>query len=135
MTTSTVKTNLLGLTQPEMEKFFDSIGEKRFRAGQVMKWIHHFGVDDFDAMTNVSKALRDKLKAIAEVRGPEVVSEDISSDGTRKWVVRVASGSCVETDLLYDATGTASGKCCIKYNGGTGSLKESTWSGTTFLCQ
>lgn len=58
MTTSTVKTNLLGLTQQEMEKFFDSIGEKRFRAGQVMKWIHHFGVDDFDAMTNVSKALR-----------------------------------------------------------------------------
>src|SRR5450830_1583265 len=97
MTTSTVKTNLLGLTQQEMEKFFDSIGEKRFRAGQVMKWIHHFGVDDFDAMTNVSKALRDKLKVIAEVRGPEVVSEDISSDGTRKWVVRVASGSCVET--------------------------------------
>ena len=97
MTTSTVKTNLLGLTQLEMEKFFDSIGEKRFRAGQVMKWIHHLGVDDFDAMTNVSKALRDKLKAIAEVRGPEVVSEDISTDGTRKWVVRVASGSCVET--------------------------------------
>ena len=82
MTTSTVKTNRLGLTQPEMEKFFDSIGEKRFRAGQVMKWIHHFGVDDFDAMTNVRKALRDKLKAIAEVRGPEVVSEDIASDGT-----------------------------------------------------
>jgi 23S rRNA (adenine2503-C2)-methyltransferase len=97
MTTSTVKTNLLGLTQQEMEKFFDSIGEKRFRAGQVMKWIHHFGVDDFDAMTNVSKALREKLKTVAEVRGPEVVSEDISSDGTRKWVVRVASGSCVET--------------------------------------
>jgi len=58
MTTSTVKTNLLGLTQQEMEKFFDSIGEKRFRAGQVMKWIHHFGVDDFDAMTiDVSLAL------------------------------------------------------------------------------
>lgn len=84
MTTSTVKTNLLGLTQPEMEKFFDSIGEKRFRAGQVMKWIHHFGVDDFDAMTNVGKALREKLKAVAEIRGPEVVSQDISSDGTRK---------------------------------------------------
>jgi 23S rRNA (adenine2503-C2)-methyltransferase len=97
MIATTGKTNLLGLTQLEMEKFFDSIGEKRFRAGQVMKWIHHFGVDDFDAMTNVSKALREKLKAVAEIRGPEVVSEDISSDGTRKWVVRVASGSCVET--------------------------------------
>jgi hypothetical protein len=97
MTALTGKTNLLGLTQPEMEKFFESIGEKRFRAGQVMKWIHHFGVDDFDAMTNVSKVLRDKLKTQAEIRGPEVVSEDISTDGTRKWVVRVESGSCVET--------------------------------------
>lgn len=97
MTETVTKTNLLGLTQPKMEAFFDEIGEKRFRAGQVMKWIHHFGVDDFDAMTNLGKALREKLKACAEIRGPEVVSEDISRDGTRKWVVRVASGSCVET--------------------------------------
>lgn len=52
MTTTTAgKVNLLGLTQPQLEQFFESIGEKRFRAGQVMKWIHHFGVDDFDAMT------------------------------------------------------------------------------------
>ena len=115
MTTSTVKTNLLGLTQLEMEKFFDSIGEKRFRAGQVMKWIHHFGVDDFDAMTNVSKALREKLKAVAEVRGPEVVSEDISSDGTRKWVVRVASGSCVET--VYIPQGKR-GTLCVSSQAG-----------------
>lgn len=97
MNTRVSKTNLLGLTQPDMERFFESIGEKRFRAGQVMKWIHHFGVDDFDAMTNVGKALREKLKSCAEIRGPEVVSENISADGTRKWVVRVASGSCVET--------------------------------------
>ncbi|MCU1725909.1 23S rRNA (adenine(2503)-C(2))-methyltransferase RlmN [Pseudomonas sp. 7P_10.2_Bac1] len=115
MIATTGKTNLLGLTQPEMEKFFDSIGEKRFRAGQVMKWIHHFGVDDFDAMTNVSKALRDKLKAIAEVRGPEVVSEDISSDGTRKWVVRVESGSCVET--VYIPQGKR-GTLCVSSQAG-----------------
>lgn len=49
MSNTVGKTNLLGLTQPQMEQFFESIGEKRFRAGQVMKWIHHFGVDDFDA--------------------------------------------------------------------------------------
>ena len=97
MIATTAKVNLLGLTQPQLESFFESIGEKRFRAGQVMKWIHHFGVDDFDAMSNIGKALREKLKASSEIRGPEVVSEDISSDGTRKWVVRVASGSCVET--------------------------------------
>lgn len=93
----TGKMNLLGLTQPQLEQFFESIGEKRFRAGQVMKWIHHFGVDDFDAMTNVGKALREKLRACAEIRGPEVISQDISSDGTRKWVMRVASGSLIET--------------------------------------
>lgn len=97
MTDTAEKINLLGLTQAKLEAFFDELGEKRFRAGQVMKWIHHFGVDDFDDMSNIGKALREKLKARAEIRGPEVVSEDISEDGTRKWVVRVASGSCVET--------------------------------------
>lgn len=93
----TAKVNLLGLTLAQMEAFFEQLGEKRFRAGQVMKWIHHFGVSDFAEMTNVGKALRAKLEAAAYIRGPEVVSEDISADGTRKWVIRVASGSCVET--------------------------------------
>jgi len=93
----TDKVNLLGLTLAQMEAFFEQLGEKRFRAGQVMKWIHHFGVDDFADMTNVGKALRAKLEAAAYIRGPEVVSQDISADGTRKWVIRVASGSCVET--------------------------------------
>ena len=115
MTEATGKTNLLGLTQPEMEQFFERIGEKRFRAGQVMKWIHHFGVDDFDAMSNLGKALRDKLKGCAEVRGPEIVSQDISSDGTRKWVVRVASGSCVET--VYIPQGKR-GTLCVSSQAG-----------------
>ncbi|UVE16793.1 23S rRNA (adenine(2503)-C(2))-methyltransferase RlmN [Pseudomonas sp. LS44] len=115
MTTTTGKINLLGLTQPEMEKFFESIGEKRFRAGQVMKWIHHFGVDDFDAMSNVGKVLREKLKTHAEIRGPEVVSQDISSDGTRKWVVRVESGSCVET--VYIPQGKR-GTLCVSSQAG-----------------
>ena len=77
MIATTGKVNLLGLTQPQLESFFESIGEKRFRAGQVMKWIHHFGVDDFDAMSNLGKALREKLKACAEIRGPEIVSEHL----------------------------------------------------------
>lgn len=115
MTTATGKVNLLGLTQPQLEQFFESIGEKRFRAGQVMKWIHHFGVDDFDAMTNVGKALREKLKASAEIRGPEIVSQDISADGTRKWVVRVASGSCVET--VYIPQG-GRGTLCVSSQAG-----------------
>ncbi len=100
MTEITGKINLLGLTQPKLEAFFETLGEKPFRAGQVMKWVHHFGVDNFDDMSNISKVLREKLKEHAEIRGPEVVSEDISTDGTRKWVVRVASGSCVETVFI-----------------------------------
>ena len=115
MSESVGKVNLLGLTQQQMEQFFESIGEKRFRAGQVMKWIHHFGIDDFDAMSNVSKVLREKLKSLAEIRGPEVVSQDISSDGTRKWVVRVASGSCVET--VYIPQGNR-GTLCVSSQAG-----------------
>lgn len=113
--TETIKVNLLGLTQPQLESFFESIGEKRFRAGQVMKWIHHFGVDDFEGMSNIGKALREKLKACAEIRGPEIVSQDISSDGTRKWVVRVASGSCVETVYIPQA---GRGTLCVSSQAG-----------------
>ncbi|TBW35875.1 23S rRNA (adenine(2503)-C(2))-methyltransferase RlmN [Azotobacter chroococcum] len=113
--TETTKVNLLGLTQPQLEGFFESIGEKRFRAGQVMKWIHHFGVDDFEAMSNIGKALREKLRACAEIRGPEIVSQDISSDGARKWVVRVASGSCVETVYIPQA---GRGTLCVSSQAG-----------------
>ena len=115
MNTVADKINLLGLTQSEMEGFFESLGEKRFRAGQLMKWIHHFGVDDFDAMSNLGKALREKLKTTAEIRGPEIVSQDISTDGTRKWVVRVASGSCVET--VYIPQG-GRGTLCVSSQAG-----------------
>ncbi|ARN76038.1 23S rRNA (adenine(2503)-C(2))-methyltransferase RlmN [Oceanicoccus sagamiensis] len=98
----TEKTNLLGLSREKMEAFFVSIGEKPFRAKQVLKWIHHAGVDNFDEMTNVSKALRERLKELAEVRPPEVVTEKTSKDGTRKWAVRVTGGSLVETVLIPD---------------------------------
>lgn len=115
MTALTGKANLLGMTQLQLEEFFESIGEKRFRAGQVMKWIHHFGVDDFDAMTNVGKVLREKLRACAEIRGPEVISENISSDGTRKWVMRVASGSFIETVYIPQS---GRGTLCVSSQAG-----------------
>tara|TARA_R110001599_G_scaffold353231_1_gene591064 strand:- start:149893 stop:150969 length:1077 start_codon:yes stop_codon:yes gene_type:complete len=83
-----------------MEQFFLDIGEKKFRAQQVLKWIHHAGVIDIDAMTNIGKALREKLLAIAEVRPPEIVSEHDSSDGTRKWIIRVDGGGLVESVLI-----------------------------------
>ncbi|MFA7552993.1 MAG: 23S rRNA (adenine(2503)-C(2))-methyltransferase RlmN [Spongiibacteraceae bacterium] len=96
------KINLLGLSREKMEAFFVSLGEKPFRAQQLLKWIHHNGVDDFDQMSNVSKVLRDRLKECAEIRPPEVVTEQTSKDGTRKWAIRVSGGSLVETVLIPD---------------------------------
>ena len=98
--TDASKTNLLGMTPVQLAGYFQDIGEKPFRATQVLKWIHQQGAESFDEMTNISKSLREKLNAQAEIRGPEVVSQDISKDGTRKWVIRVDGGSCVETVLI-----------------------------------
>ena len=94
--------NLLGMTRQQMEDWFVSIGEKKFRAQQVIKWIHQLGVDDFEQMTNVSRALRQKLAQIAEIRAPEVIHREYSADGTRKWVLKVGEGSMVETVLIPD---------------------------------
>lgn len=96
------RVNLLGMPLAKLQEFFVSIGEKPFRAQQVIKWIHHAGVNDFDQMTNLSVALRERLKEIAEVRAPEIVSEHDSKDGTRKWAMRVSGGSLVETVLIPD---------------------------------
>ena len=97
MTAPTTKINLLGLSPSQMEAFFAELGEKKFRAQQMLKWIHQYGQSDFDEMTNMSKALRQRLSEIAEVRLPEVVYENTSKDGTRKWVMRLDGGSSIET--------------------------------------
>ncbi len=97
------RVNLLGLSLRQMEQFFLDIGEKKFRAQQVLKWIHHAGVTDIGEMTNLGKALREKLQAIAEVRPPEIVSQHDSSDGTRKWIIRVDGGGLIETVLIPEA--------------------------------
>jgi len=89
-----------------MEQFFLDIGEKKFRAQQVLKWIHHAGVTDIEQMSNLGKVLREKLQAIAEVRPPEIVSQHDSTDGTRKWIIRVDGGGLVETVLIPE-TGRA----------------------------
>jgi len=91
------KTDLLGMDRAAMESFFKSIDEKPFRAGQVMKWIHQFGVSDFDEMTNLGKALRQKLASVAQVRTPKIVAEQISNDGTIKWLLEVDNHNSVET--------------------------------------
>src|SRR5690554_1790457 len=99
-TADTHKVNLLGLSEAKLVAFFESLGEKRFRAAQVLKWIHQLGVDNFDDMTNISKALREQLKARAEIVAPEVLQQLDSSDGTRKFLIRVAGGSVVETVFI-----------------------------------
>ncbi|HBM82765.1 MAG TPA: 23S rRNA (adenine(2503)-C(2))-methyltransferase RlmN [Halieaceae bacterium] len=94
------RVNLLGMTQSQLEQFFLDLGEKKFRAQQVMKWMHHAGVTDIEAMSNLGKALREKLQRVAEVRPPEIVSQLDSADGTRKWAIRVGGGGLVEAVLI-----------------------------------
>jgi 23S rRNA (adenine2503-C2)-methyltransferase len=96
------KVNLLGMSEAKLVAFFETIGEKKFRAVQVLKWIHQYGADNFDDMTNVSKDLRAKLKNIAEIRAPEVVKQLDSTDGTRKFLIRVSGNNVVETVFIPD---------------------------------
>ncbi|HAW92282.1 TPA: bifunctional tRNA (adenosine(37)-C2)-methyltransferase TrmG/ribosomal RNA large subunit methyltransferase RlmN, partial [Candidatus Azambacteria bacterium] len=89
--------NLLDFTRAQMQEFFVALGEKPFRADQVMKWIYHYCVDDFDKMTNINKTLRDKLKTLAVIAAPVVVTRQDSTDGTIKFVMGLAGGQEVET--------------------------------------
>ena len=88
--------DLLGMDREAMGAYFTEIGEKPFRATQIMKWIHQFGVSDFDEMTNLSKALREKLKRVAYIRTPKLIAEQHSEDGTIKWLLEVDNKNAVE---------------------------------------
>ena len=94
------KVNLLGMTRAQLEAFFGDIGEKKFRAQQVMKWMHHQGARDFQAMTNLGKGLRDRLESCAEITPPQIESQQDSADGTRKWAIKVDGGALVEAVLI-----------------------------------
>ncbi len=80
-----------------MEAWFRDLGEKPFHARQVLKWIHQHGMTDFEAMTNLSKSLRARLKTQAEVRAPAVVCDQWSKDGTRKWLLELDCRNRIET--------------------------------------
>ena len=97
------KVNLLGLSRQQLEDFFTDLGEKRFRAEQVMKWIHHQGVIDFADMSNLGKGLREKLESLATITPPEIADQQDSADGTRKWAIRVTGGALVEAVLIPEA--------------------------------
>ncbi len=101
---------MLDFDLPSLEAWFAEIGDKPFRARQVLKWIYHHGVTDFSAMTNLSKSLRSSLAEKAHIRFPEVITEQQSSDGTRKWLIRVDDRNSIETVFIPE---TDRGTLCI----------------------
>ena len=97
------KQNLLDLDREGLERFFaDTLGEQRYRAHQVMKWIHHRYVTDFDAMTDLGKALRAKLQQHAEVVVPQIQFEKPSTDGTHKWLLGMDGKNSIEAVFIPD---------------------------------
>lgn len=95
-----MKINLLNFTLPKLEGFFDSIGEKKFRARQVFRWLHIYGAENFDDMSDIAKSLRAKLQDIATIDAPKLVMEQISGDGTRKWALEVGNGNKIEAVFI-----------------------------------
>jgi len=96
------KINLLDLNRQQLREFFAEMGEKPFRADQVMKWMYHYCSDDFDEMTDINKVLRTRLKEVAVIRAPEVAEEQRSADGTIKWAIKIAD-QLVETVYIPEA--------------------------------
>ncbi len=97
MSTDTNRVNLLDLDEAGLRAFFESIGEKPFRAQQILKWVYHHAQTDIGAMTDLGIALRQKLALIAEIKLPEIIREQRSSDGTVKWLIGFHGGNAVET--------------------------------------
>ncbi|MBB3922763.1 23S rRNA (adenine(2503)-C(2))-methyltransferase RlmN [Xanthomonas arboricola] len=114
------KQNLLDLDREGLERFFaDTLGEARYRAHQVMKWIHHRYVTDFDQMTDLGKALRAKLHQHAEVLVPNVVFDKPSTDGTHKWLLAMGTDgkNAIETVYIPDK---GRGTLCVSSQVGCG---------------
>ena len=94
------RVNLLDFDLDGMAAFCEGLGEKRFRATQLFRWIHQRGAADFSAMTDLARSLREKLSAVAEVRPLSMLSEHVSTDGTIKWLFDVGAGDAVETVFI-----------------------------------
>ncbi|MDP3607133.1 MAG: 23S rRNA (adenine(2503)-C(2))-methyltransferase RlmN, partial [Polaromonas sp.] len=92
--------NLLDYDLEGLAAFCEGLGEKRFRATQLFRWIHQKGATDFGQMTDLAKSLRDKLPASAHIRSLKVVSRHDSADGTIKWLFDVGAGDVIETVFI-----------------------------------
>lgn len=109
-TTQASLENLMGHDRQALEEYFSSIGEKPFRATQVLKWVHQQGVYDFSDMTNLSKSLRTNLASEVSFTLPEIINDQVSDDGTRKWLLRLEDGNSIETVFIPE---TGRGTLCV----------------------
>jgi 23S rRNA (adenine2503-C2)-methyltransferase len=92
--------NLLDLNLAGLTEFVVALGEKPFRAKQLLRWIHQYGETDFAKMTDIAKSLREKLQGLAKVEPPALITEQISEDGTRKWLLNVGEHNAIETVFI-----------------------------------
>ncbi|MFX1672128.1 23S rRNA (adenine(2503)-C(2))-methyltransferase RlmN [Paraburkholderia sp. A2WS-5] len=113
--TSSSTVNLLDLDAQGLVAYCESLGEKPFRAKQLQRWIHQYNAADFDGMTDLAKSLREKLKGRASIGMPGIISDNVSSDGTRKWLVDVGNGNAVETVFIPEET---RGTLCVSSQAG-----------------
>jgi len=95
--------NLFDYDRPGLRAWFESVGERTFRADQIMKWVYHRGVVDFDGMTDLSKSLRDSLEKTADFRLPKIVRDQIAEDGTRKWLLEMEDGNAIEAVFIPES--------------------------------
>jgi 23S rRNA (adenine2503-C2)-methyltransferase len=102
--------NLLDFDAERLAGFFAEIGEKPFRARQVMRWIHRFGQHEFESMSDLSKDLRAKLVSSAMVQAPSVMADSTAADGTRKWLLSVGAANGIETVFIPE---TGRGTLCV----------------------
>ena len=109
------KLNLLGLDRQGLVAYFAELGEKPFRASQLMQWVHQKGVTDYQLMTNISRALRDQLQEDTRIHFPELVFDATSSDGTRKWLLQLDDGNRIETVYIPE---TDRGTLCVSSQAG-----------------
>jgi 23S rRNA (adenine2503-C2)-methyltransferase len=110
-----MRANLLDYDLEGLARFCERLGEKRFRAVQLFRWIHQRGASDFDAMTDLAKALREKLKTSALVQALPVISQHVSADGTIKWLFDVGAGDAIEAVYIPEAD---RGTLCVSSQAG-----------------
>ena len=110
-----MKQNLLDLDPAALARFVEALGEKPFRARQLLRWVHQRGAADFESMSDISRALRDRLADAARIEAPAVVGDSTAEDGTRKWLLRVDGANAVEAVFIPE---TGRGTLCVSSQAG-----------------